>query len=149
VISLWDETQVRAMQRTSSNIAVIGSAQPRRASGRRNVATLARTQSAALPLVEPFRLLTAEERVYLQNWWKRASLAGIDMVEDLIARPWPRPVADAIIGVFRSGEELATWMVIGRSGAWVVACCSDGKVSTPVNTLEAALSQIHPVDDPI
>ena len=138
------------MQRTSSNIAVIGSAQPRRVSGRRNVAaTLARTQSATPQLAEPFRLLTSEERVHLQNWWKQASLAGIDMVEDLIARPWPRPVADAIIGVFRSGEELATWMVIGRSGAWVVACCSDGKVSSPVNTLAAALSQIHPVDDPI
>jgi hypothetical protein len=138
------------MQRTGSNIAVIGSTQPRRASGRRNtVATTARTQTAALPLAEPFRLLTPEEQVYLQTWWKQAAPAGIDTVEDLMARPWPRPVADAIIGVFRSGEELATWMVIGRSGAWVVASCSDGKVSTPVDTLAAALSQIHPVDDSI
>jgi hypothetical protein len=137
------------MQRTSSHIPVIGSVQPRRVSGRRNVATLARTQAAALPSVEPFRLLAPEERVYLQNWWKRAASAGIDTVEDLIARPWPRPVADSIIGVFRSGEELAAWMVIGNSGSWVVACCSDGKVSRPVDTLAAALSQIYPVDDPI
>jgi hypothetical protein len=137
------------MQRTSSNIAFLGSAQPRRASGRRNVATLSRTQSAAPPLPEPFRLLTPEERVYLQNWWKQASVTGIDMVEDLMSRPWPRPVADAIIGVFRSGEELASWMVIGCGGSWVVACCSDGKVSKPVNTLAAALSQIHPVEDSI
>ena len=137
------------MQRTSGHIAVIGSTQPRRASGRRSVAASTRTQPVPLPFAEAFRTLTPEERVYLQNWWKQASSAAIDMVEDLMARPWPRPVADAIIGVFRSGEELAAWMVIGRDGAWVVASCSDGKVSRPVETLAGALSQIHPLDDSI
>jgi hypothetical protein len=83
----------------------------------------------------------------LRDWWKQALPAGIDMIEDLMARPWPRPVADAIIGVFRSGEELAAWMVIGRDGAWVVASCTDGKVSRTFASLAAALSHIHPVDD--
>jgi hypothetical protein len=98
---------------------------------------------------EQFRLMTPEDRTYLCTWWKLASAAGIDMVEDLMDRPWPRPVADSIIGIFRRGEELATWMVIGQDGAWVVACCSDGRVSTPFESLARALSQIHPVADPV
>jgi hypothetical protein len=64
-----------------------------------------------------------------------------------MTRPWPRPVAETIIGVFRTGEELAAWMVIGRDGAWVVACCGDGMISRPFETLAAALAHIHPVDD--
>jgi hypothetical protein len=96
---------------------------------------------------EPFRALTSDERVSLQNWWSQASPAGIEMIEDLKTRPWPHRVAETIIGVFRKGEELAAWMVIGRDGSWVVACCSDGKVSRTFDTLAAALTQIHPVDD--
>ena len=101
-----------------------------------------------LPLAEPFRALTPDERVTLHGWWKEASAAGIETIEDLMTRPWPRPVAGTIIGVFRADEELAKWMVIGRDGAWVVACCSDGMVSSAFDTLAAALAHIHPVDEP-
>ncbi len=102
-----------------------------------------------LPLVEPFNALTPDERVYLQNWSKLASTAGIETIEDLMTRPWPRPVAETIIGVFRTGEELASWMVIARDGAWVVACCSDGTISSAFDALAGALAHIHPVDDPL
>jgi hypothetical protein len=135
------------MQRTSGNIAAIGSVQPRRPLGRRPTVAPPRTPPVVLPASAPFHALTTDERAYLGKWWQLALPAGIDMVEDLMARPWPRPVADTIIGVFRSGEELATWMVIGSGGAWVVASCGDGKVSKPLDTLAAALSHIHPVDD--
>jgi len=135
------------MQRTSGHVAVIGATQPRRPPGRRSTVASHRPSPFVLPLAEPFRALTPDERDALQSWWKQASTAGIETIEDLLTRPWPRPVAEAIIGVFRTGQELATWMVIGRDGSWVVACCSDGTVSSTFDTLAAALAQIHPVDD--
>jgi hypothetical protein len=96
---------------------------------------------------QPFRGLTPDERTHLQKWWKLALPAGIDMLEDLGARPWPCAVADTIIGIFRFGEEMAAWMVIGQDGAWVVANCSDGMVSRQFDSLASALSQVHPVED--
>jgi len=98
--------------------------------------------------VQPFRALTSDERVYLQKWWKLALPVGIDMIEDLMARPWPRPIADTIIGIFRRGEEMAAWMIIGQDGAWVVACCSEGTVTRQFDSLAEALSQVHQVEDP-
>jgi hypothetical protein len=96
---------------------------------------------------QPFHGLTPDERTYLQKWWRLAVPAGIDMLEDLKARPWPSPVADTIIGVFRLGEEMAAWMIIGQDGSWVVASCSDGMVSRHFDSLAGALSQVHPVED--
>jgi hypothetical protein len=101
-----------------------------------------------MPLpTQPFRGLTPDERTHLQKWWKLALPAGIDMLEDLGARPWPCPVADTIIGIFRFGEEMAAWMIIGQDGAWVVANCSDGMISRQFDSLASALSQVHPVED--
>lgn len=96
---------------------------------------------------QPFHGLTPDERTYLQKWWRLALPAGIDMLEDLKARPWPSPVADTIIGIFRLGEEMAAWMIIGQDGSWVVASCSDGMVSKHFDSLAGALCQVHPVDD--
>ena len=95
----------------------------------------------------PFRALTPNERVYLQTWRKLALPAGIDMVEDMMARPWPCPVADSILGVFRFGEDMAAWLVIGQDGTWVVARCSDGTVSEQYDSLAEALSQVHSLED--
>lgn len=95
-----------------------------------------------------FGSLTSDERVYLQNWRKLALPAGIDMVEDMMARPWPCPVADSILGVFRFGEDMAAWLVIGQDGTWVVARCSDGTVSEQYGSLAEALSQVHSLEDP-
>lgn len=100
------------------------------------------------PLPTPtFGSLTSDERVYLQNWRKLALPAGIDMVEDMMARPWPCPVADSILGVFRFGEDMAAWLVIGQDGTWVVARCSDGTVSEQYDSLAEALSQVHSLED--
>jgi hypothetical protein len=98
--------------------------------------------------VQTFRALTPDERVYLQNWRNLAMPGGIDMVEDMMARSWPCPVADSIIGVFRFGEDTAAWLVIGQDGTWVVARCSDGTVSEQFNSLAEALAQVHPLEDP-
>ena len=134
------------MQRTSGRSAEVGSAR-RRSPGRGSVVPLSRTPPVMSLPTQPFRGLTPDERTHLQKWWKLALRAGIDMLEDLGARPWPCPVADTIIGIFRFGEEMAAWMVIGQDGAWVVANCSDGMVSRQFNSLAGALSQVHPVED--
>jgi hypothetical protein len=135
------------MQRTNGRSAEVGSARHRRSPGRGSVVPLFRTPPVMSLPTQPFRGLTPGERTHLQKWWKLALPAGIDMLEDLGARPWPCPVADTIIGIFRFGEEMAAWMVIGQDGAWAVANCSDGMVSRQFDSLASALSQVHPVED--
>lgn len=103
--------------------------------------------SASLP-GHAFRALTPDERAHLSNW-RRASLsAGIDAVEDLTSRPWPGPIADAVIGVFRFGEAVASWLVIGQDGQWVIACCTDNSVSEQFDSLAAALMRLPVQDSP-
>jgi hypothetical protein len=106
-----------------------------------------RIESAIAVPGQSFKGLSPEELAHLTNWSRAALASGIDGVEDMMARPWPCPTADAIIGVFRFGEELASFLVIGQDGAWVVANCADGTVSRQVGSLDAALSQLHRLDE--
>jgi hypothetical protein len=92
-----------------------------------------------------FGALTPAQRRYLMGWHSAARAAGIDVVEDLGTRPWPQHGADIIIGVFRSGHPLATWLVVGRDGTWAVACCAESAVSGSLPSLAAALAVICPV----
>ena len=91
-----------------------------------------------------FEALSATEKAYLFDWRQEAQEAGIDAVDDMMGRPWPCPVADVIIGVFKAGEDRAAWLVIGYNGLWAVASCIDGAVSRSVKTLAEALALIHP-----
>ena len=142
-----DRTWMSGMQRTSGSGAEVGSPRPRRMRPRPTGVPLSRMQPIGPSAAQPFRGLTPDEHAYLQNWHKLAAMVGIDSVEDLMSRPWPCPVADAIIGVYSFGEEMAKWMVIGQDGIWVVACCSDGTVSKQFDSLEGALSYLQPVED--
>jgi hypothetical protein len=92
-----------------------------------------------------FGTLTPSQRRYLFGWRDAAKAAGIDAVEDLGGRPWPPTGADAVIGVFRSGHLLASWLIVGRDGTWAVACCGDGTVSPATSSLVDALAVICPV----
>jgi hypothetical protein len=92
-----------------------------------------------------FPALSPGERAYLLDWRRAAKAFGIDAVEDMIERPWPCPVADVILGIFRSGDEQASWLVIGHNGQWVVACCAEGTVSPTVGSLADALSLVQPL----
>ena len=77
----------------------------------------------ALPVPAPeFRALLAEERSYLLDWQSRVRAIGIDAVQDLAPRRWPCPIADTIIGVYKLGDELASWLVVGHAGWWAVSC---------------------------
>ena len=114
---------------------------------RRGSKTMTSRAPAALAAPLPsFEALSATERRYLLEWRRAARDIGIDGIDDLMLRPWPCPVADVIIGVFRTGDDRAAWLVIGHNRSWAVACCADGTVSHSVATLVEALSLIHPLE---
>jgi hypothetical protein len=112
-----------------------------------DVAMLRIESSRTMP-APAFSGLSANERTCLQVWQDAARAAGVDAVEDLRQRPWPCPIADAIIGVFRRGDDQASWIVVGQDGQWVVACCASGGVSRPFGSLADALALICPMPPP-
>lgn len=80
----------------------------------------------------------------MRDWQATVQASGIDAVEDLASRPWPCPMAGAVLGVFRAGGAAAAWLVIGHEGSWAVASCADGTVSAPFGSLAGALAAIDP-----
>jgi hypothetical protein len=92
-----------------------------------------------------FFALSANERTCLQEWQDAARAIGVDGVEDLLQRPWPSPIAEAIIGIFKRNDDKARWLIVGQDGQWVVACCDSGGVSRPLDSLADALSLICPM----
>jgi len=87
--------------------------------------------------------LTVEERRHLLAWVDAARTGGIDATEDLRLRPWPVPIAAAVIGVFRTGEVMAAWLVVGQNGLWTVVAVTEGSVLATRPTLAEALAVIH------
>jgi hypothetical protein len=58
-------------------------------------------------------------------------------------RPWPMPVTAHVIGVFRAGMTMATWLVVGQNDLWTVVSVAEGTVLATRPTLAAALAIIH------
>lgn len=106
---------------------------------------MAFAESQARRPYEAFGRLTPAQRRYLIGWCDAARAIGIDEVQDLAERPWPQAGADTIIGVFRSGQRLASWLVVERGGSWAVANCNEAAVSEAVPSLADALAIICPV----
>jgi hypothetical protein len=79
----------------------------------------------------------------LLAWLDKARVGGIDATEDLRMRPWPMPVTAQVIGVYRSGLTMATWLVVGQNGLWTVVSVAEGTVLATRPTLAAALAIIH------
>jgi hypothetical protein len=79
----------------------------------------------------------------LLSWLDEARTSGIDATEDLRLRPWPMPVTAQVIGVYRSGMTMATWLVVGQNALWTVVSVSEGTVLATRPTLAAALAIIH------
>jgi hypothetical protein len=88
--------------------------------------------------------LTQVERRVLDGWITAAREGGIETAEDLGFRPWPGHGTETIIGVFKSGHLLASWLVVGKAGAWAVASCGDGAVSPRLGSLADALELVYP-----
>jgi hypothetical protein len=89
--------------------------------------------------------LSVDERRYLLAWTIAARDGGIDVTEDLGLRPWPIPMTAAVIGVFRSGEEFASWLVVGQGGRWTVVSVADSAVLSTSQSLAEALTIIYPM----
>ena len=94
----------------------------------------------------PFAALTPSERRVLRRWAIAARSGGIDGVEDLAARGWPGLIQGAVIGIFRQGRPYADLLAVGQTGAWVVACCADGRISPPSASLADVLALVFPAD---
>jgi hypothetical protein len=87
--------------------------------------------------------LSVDDRRHLLAWLDGARAAGIDATEDLRLRPWPMPVTAQVIGVFRTGMTMATWLVVGQNDLWTVVSVSESTVLATRPTLAAALAIIH------
>ena len=87
--------------------------------------------------------LSVEDRRHLLSWLDGARASGIDATEDLRMRPWPMPVTAHVIGVFRSGMTMATWLVVGQNDLWTVVSVAEGTILATRPTLAAALAVIH------
>lgn len=101
--------------------------------------------NAVLASGQAFCGLNPSQRRLLSHWLAAVQDFGIDSAEDLANRPWPCPGADTVIGVFKAGHLLASWLVVGHGGTWAVACCADSVVSQSFDDLADALALICPV----
>jgi hypothetical protein len=90
--------------------------------------------------------LSQDECHYLETWLNAAATRDIDSAADLTGRAWPCPIDGAAIGVYTSGADTASWLVVKHNGQWAVACCTDLTVSRSVSTLAEALQTIYPGD---
>lgn len=88
--------------------------------------------------------LSSIERRTLFGWIDAAQKGGIDTAEDLGARLWPCDCGETVIGVFKSGHMLASWLIVGHQGSWAVASCGDGAVSARMSSLAEALHFVYP-----
>lgn len=91
----------------------------------------------------PFDGLSPVERRTLARWLSAARKGGIETAEDLGFRRWPGLRTETVIGVFRSGHLLASWLIVGRGGSWAVASCGDSAVSGSVSSLADALALVY------
>jgi hypothetical protein len=102
------------------------------------------TPKAEPRLERGFPRLRPRDRRVLRGWLAAVRDIGIERVEDLGSRPWSSPRPEFIMGVFRTGEPFAAWLVIGDDGVWAVGCCDSGAVSGRYGSLASALAALRP-----
>jgi hypothetical protein len=61
---------------------------------------------------------------------------------DLSIRPWGVNGAGVIIGIFDTGEDRASWLIVGHNTGWTLARCGDGFISDVMTSLPAVLALI-------
>ena len=86
--------------------------------------------------------LSSVERTSVEEWVSCAHRIGIDSVEDLRARPWPVPIESHVLGVYRSGERLASWLLVEQDGHWAVALCAANSIVGATDSRAEALRLI-------
>lgn len=101
------------------------------------------------PVSQSFVGLSIEEREQLAAWSATAREKGIEAVEDLGERPWPVPTEAIILGIYRHGDRFASWLIVGRSGDWALASCTDGAVISTGATLAEVLAGVFRASEPV
>lgn len=71
--------------------------------------------------------LDTADRQALSDWLFQAS--GIDSVMDLAVRPWNIPGASSIFGIFETGVNQASWLIVRYGSGWTLVRSKDGFVS--------------------
>ncbi len=82
-----------------------------------------------------FTGLGPTDRRLLAAWLDRAADTGIDTVLDLASRPWNITGSSAIVGVFETNREHASWLIVRYGSGWTLARCADGFISDVSATL--------------
>lgn len=80
-----------------------------------------------------FTGLDIADRQALSDWLDDAN--GIDAVMDFSLRQWNVIGARGIFGVFETGNEQATWLIVRHGSGWMLAGCSDSSVSDVMTSL--------------
>jgi hypothetical protein len=78
----------------------------------------------------------------LSEWLEVACTRGIDTVMDLSVREWNVAGAAAIVGVFETDKNRASWLVVRDGSRWSLARCCDGCVSGESKSLAHVLALI-------
>lgn len=89
---------------------------------------------------EPFAGLSPAERRELSRWLRHCSAIG--GVEDLSRRPWNVTGTGTVLGVFKTGRDRASWLLIHDGHDWTVGSCDTGLVSNPPIPLHDVLALI-------
>jgi hypothetical protein len=122
---------------------------PDRATGRSVYETemeFGQARAAPAQADRAFGGLSFAERRTLVGWIAAAREGGIETAEDLGLRRWPGIGSETVIGVFKSGHLLASWLIVGNGDRWAVASCGDNAVSSRVSSLADALALVYPRD---
>ena len=74
-----------------------------------------------------FTGLDIADRQVLADWLQ--DVDGIDTVMDFFPRRWNVAGARGILGVFETGKQTATWLIVRHGSGWVLLRCQDSFVS--------------------
>ncbi|MEA2737218.1 MAG: hypothetical protein QOH05_525 [Acetobacteraceae bacterium] len=87
-----------------------------------------------------FSGLDSADRQALLDWLDDAS--EIDTIMDFSVRPWNVAGTSAIFGVFETGRDQATWLIVRYGLGWMTVRCADGFVSDVSASLPEILDLI-------
>jgi hypothetical protein len=85
---------------------------------------------------------SADSQVLLE-WLSRARFDGIDTIMDFASRPWRIDGPRAIVGVFETKKDQASWLIMRYWNGWILIDCADGFISDVSAALPDILALIN------
>jgi hypothetical protein len=101
------------------------------------------SEVSAMPPAGRFEGLEDTDRQVLERWLAGVSHLGIDAAIDLSSRPWNLPASCVIIGVFKRGAKVASWLLVGDGLGWTLVNCATNDIAGAADTLASALALIE------